>query len=207
MTESIAQGSVRGVLHPAAEARAAIVLAHGASSNCNSPLISALAAAFAEAGVTALRIDLAFRQARPSGPPHPSKGQLDRDGLHEAAQLVSGNYPLSIGGHSYGGRQATMLAAENPAVCDSLLLLSYPLHPPGKPLQLRTQHFPELRTRAMFVHGSRDSFGSPAEMEAALAAVSAARQLQIIERAGHDLRPVIKQPAAVVEAFLQFAGL
>jgi len=81
-----------------------------------------------------------------------------------------------------------MVAAEQPAVADSLLLLSYPLHPPDKPAQLRTAHFPALRTPAVFVHGTKDPFGSVEEMRAALALIPAAARLVIIEGAGHDLK-------------------
>ena len=80
-----------------------------------------------------------------------------------------------------------MLAAEDPALADGLLLLSYPLHPPGKPEQRRTAHFPALRAPALFVHGSRDPFGSHDEMCAALALIPAATELLTIEGAGHDL--------------------
>ena len=74
-----------------------------------------------------------------------------------------------LGGHSYGGRQSTMLAAEDPTLVAGLLLLSYPLHPPKRPTQLRTAHFPQLQTPALFVSGSKDEFGTPAELTAALA--------------------------------------
>jgi predicted alpha/beta-hydrolase family hydrolase len=80
-----------------------------------------------------------------------------------------------------------MVAAEDSKVADGLLLLSYPLHPPGKPEKLRTAHFPEIRIKAAFVHGGRDSFGSPEEMRSALALIPAATSLHILESAGHDL--------------------
>ncbi|HTR66165.1 MAG TPA: alpha/beta family hydrolase, partial [Terriglobales bacterium] len=92
-----------------------------------------------------------------------------------------------LGGHSYGGRQATMLCAEAPELADGLLLLSYPLHPPRKPEQLRTQHFPALRTPALFVHGTRDPFGSIEEMQSALKLVPGRTVLVRVEGAGHDL--------------------
>ncbi len=92
-----------------------------------------------------------------------------------------------LGGHSYGGRQATMLAAEEPEVADALLLLSYPLHPPEKPEQLRTAHFPQLQTPALFVHGTKDPFGTIEEMQAALKLIPAATQLMVAEKAGHAL--------------------
>jgi len=80
-----------------------------------------------------------------------------------------------------------MLAAEDPALADRLLLLSYPLHPPGKPQQLRTAHLPGLRAPVLFVHGSRDPFASTEELKAAITLISAPAQLLEIEGAGHDL--------------------
>ena len=94
---------------------------------------------------------------------------------------------VSLGGHSYGGRQASMLVAEDETIADALLLLSYPLHPPDKPQQLRTAHFANLRTPALFVHGSRDPFGSLDEMRAALSLIPTYTELVAIEGAGHDL--------------------
>jgi predicted alpha/beta-hydrolase family hydrolase len=95
---------------------------------------------------------------------------------------------IFLGGHSYGGRQASMLAAEQSELAERLLLLSYPLHPPNKPAQLRTAHFPDLRTPAVFVHGTGDPFGSIDELEAALTAIPARTDLLSIEGAGHDLK-------------------
>ena len=77
-------------------------------------------------------------------------------------RTVSGR--LFLGGHSYGGRQSSMLCAEEPDLVSGLLLLSYPLHPPRKPEQQRTQHLPDLRTPTLFVQGTRDPFGSIAEL-------------------------------------------
>ncbi len=80
-----------------------------------------------------------------------------------------------------------MLCADQPGLVEGLLLLSYPLHPPRKPDQLRTQHLPKLRTPALFVHGTSDPFGSPEEMESALHLIPAKTRLLRIEGAGHDL--------------------
>jgi len=99
-----------------------------------------------------------------------------------------------LGGHSYGGRQATMLAAADAALTDGRLAFSYPLHPPRSASQLRTNHFPKLRTPTLFVHGSRDPFGSPQEMKAALKLIPAETSLIIIEGATHDLAPGKQNP-------------
>ncbi|MBS1853669.1 MAG: dienelactone hydrolase family protein [Acidobacteria bacterium] len=181
---------VRGFLHrPERPSGDGLVLTHGAGANGQSALLQAVAEAFAGAGFLVLRCDLPFRQARPYGPPHPGAAARDREGLRHAVtslQRLAGGR-IFLGGHSYGGRQATMLCAEDPAVAAGLLLLSYPLHPPAKPQQLRTQHFPQLRTPALFVHGTVDGFGAIAEMESALQLVPAPTRLLVVEKAGHDL--------------------
>jgi predicted alpha/beta-hydrolase family hydrolase len=76
---------------------------------------------------------------------------------------------VTLGGHSYGGRQASLLAAEAPNLVEALLLLSYPLHPPKKPGQWRTAHFPKLQTPALFVSGTKDEFGTVDELRSAIA--------------------------------------
>ena len=94
---------------------------------------------------------------------------------------------MCLGGHSYGGRQCSILAAENPTVADALLLLSYPLHPPRQPAKPRTEHFAALRTPALFVHGTRDPFGSIAELEGAMRLIPARTVLIPVEGAPHGL--------------------
>jgi uncharacterized protein len=185
---------VRGLLHrPANPNGSGLVLSHGAGSNCQAPLLVALAETFAQAGYIVLRCDLPFRQDRPYGPPGPGDAKRDRAGLKNAVvalkNMASGR--IFLGGHSYGGRQSSMLCAEQPEnapeLAAGLLLLSYPLHPPRKPDQLRTQHFFTLRTPALFAQGTRDPFGSIAEIEQALKLISARTKLLPIEGAGHDL--------------------
>jgi uncharacterized protein len=166
-----------------------LLLTHGAGSNRNAPLLVALANAFSEHAVEVLRYDLPFRQDRAKGPPRPGDAARDREGLREQILKAREKSPEQIwlGGQSYGGRQSSMLAAETPGLVDRLLLLSYPLHAPGKPAQLRTAHFPKLNTPTMFVHGSRDAFGSLEEMRSAIALIPAPVTLIEVEGAGHDL--------------------
>ncbi len=94
---------------------------------------------------------------------------------------------IFLGGHSYGGRQSSMLCAESPDLVAGLLLMSYPLHPPRRPEQQRTQHLPSLHTSTLFVHGTHDAFGTISEMERALKMIPARRKLLPVEGAGHDL--------------------
>jgi uncharacterized protein len=181
---------VRGFLHrPAESVGDCLVLAHGAGSNCNAPLLVALAEAFCDVGFTVLRCDLPFRQQRPNGPPPRGSAERDQLGLRAAVACMrretSGR--VFLGGHSYGGRQASMLASDDPGVVERLLLLSYPLHPPQRPGELRTAHFPRLQVPALFIHGTHDGFGSEYEMAAALTLIPARTELQPVPGAGHEL--------------------
>jgi uncharacterized protein len=181
---------VRGYLHlPETPNGDALVLSHGAGSNAQAPLLIALAETFSVAGFTVLRCDLPYRQSRSFGPPGPGDAARDRAGLKNALaavkKMISGR--LFLGGHSYGGRQSSMLCAEEPTLVSGILLLSYPLHPPRKPEQQRTQHLPDLHTPALFVSGTRDPFGTIDELKQALKMIPAKTKLVAVEGAGHDL--------------------
>jgi len=209
ISDSSPSPSVRGFLHRPVNANGdGLVLTHGAGANCQAPLLVAVAEAFSGAGFTVMRCDLPFRQARPFGPPRPGDAAVDRAGLKRAVArlgtVISGR--IFLGGQSYGGRQASMLCAEAPDVARGLLLLSYPLHPPGKPEQLRTQHFSKLESPALFVHGTRDPFGSIEELESALKLIAGKTVLMPVQGAGHDLgfkgkAKRAELPGEVVKAF------
>jgi predicted alpha/beta-hydrolase family hydrolase len=210
--DQAADPAVRGFLHePENPNGSGLVLTHGAGGNAQAPLLRALAETFAAAGFTVLRCDLPFRQVRPFGPPGPGDAARDRTGLSNAVaalrKIVSEK--LYLGGHSYGGRQASMLCAEQPDLAAGLVLLSYPLHPPRRPEQQRTQHLPDLRTPTLFIHGTRDPFGSIEEMQRAIKMIPAPTKLIALEGAGHDLGFKGKGrkeelPAIVPEEFRKF---
>jgi uncharacterized protein len=203
---------VRGRLHRPTNANGdALVLTHGAGGNCNAPILVALAGVFCDAGFLVLRCDLPYRQDRPYGPPGPGDAKRDRAGLKNAVAAVQGmsSGRIFLGGHSYGGRQSSMLCSEEPDLVRGLLLLSYPLHPPRKPEQMRTQHFFNLRTPGLFVQGTRDPFGSIAEIEQAIKLIPAQTKLLTVENGGHDLgfkgRAKREElPAAVLKEFQMF---
>jgi len=181
---------VRGFLHEPAVANGdCLILTHGAGADCKALLLVALAECFYLSGWTVLRCDLPFRQERPHGPPPRGSAERDQNGLRAAVASMQRQTPgcIFLGGHSYGGRQASMLAAAKPDLVERLLLLSYPLHPPQRPGELRTAHFPSLQTPALFVQGTKDGFGSIAEIEAALKLISARTELLPVTGAGHEL--------------------
>jgi uncharacterized protein len=205
-----AEPAVRGFLHEPPQPNGdGLVITHGAGANCQSKLLIALADAFVDAGYFVLRCDLPFRQSRPQGPPFPAMAARDREGLRRAVDVLRARTAgrIFLCGHSYGGRQGSMLAAEQPQLVAGLLLLSYPLHPPRKPAQLRTAYFPQLKTPSLFVHGGRDPFGSHDEMKAALALIPARTMLLEIEGAGHELlgkKTEENLPTGIVQAFEHF---
>jgi predicted alpha/beta-hydrolase family hydrolase len=186
----IQQPDLGGWLHePGATLSGAIGLTHGAGGNANNPFLQALAAELCAGGWLVLRYDLPFR--RDGKTPNPRQAVQDREGIRAAAAFLRRYQPpiLALGGQSYGGRQTSLAAAESPALASALVLLSYPLHPPGKPEQLRTDHFPDLEQPCLFVQGTRDPFATPDELRAAAAAIRTRVTLRWIEQAGHSLPP------------------
>jgi uncharacterized protein len=182
--------AVRGFLHrPSGTVKDGLILTHGAGGNCRGPFLTALAEAFSDAGFVVLRCDLPFRQARSFGPPRAGEAARDRQGLKNAADVIQKIVPgrIFIGGQSYGGRQASMLCADEPELVNGLLLLSYPLHAPGRPDQLRTQHLPKLEMPVLVVQGTKDPFGSIEEIKSALKLIPGKTALLPVEGEGHDL--------------------
>ena len=211
--------AVRGWLHtPRAPNGDALILTHGAGSDCTAPLLVALGETFAGHGYVVLRCDLPFRQERRTGPPFPGNAERDRAGLRNAIAVLRKSVAgrIFLGGHSYGGRQATMFCAAEPELVKAapdkselvagLLLLSYPLHPPRKPEQLRIQHLPNLRTPSLFVQGTRDPFGSVEEITNALQLIPAKTELMTVQGVGHDLgfKGKAKAPQLPASIFAKF---
>ena len=207
--ELVNKAGVKGTLERLSGAsERALVLTHGAGSNSDAAILKAVGARLCADGWCVLRCDLPFRQKH-GGPPRPVEAAADREGLRQALRVlreeVGPGARLFLGGHSYGGRQATMLAAEDAALdAVGLLLMSYPLHPPAKPQQLRTAHLPSLRLPAFFAQGARDDFATREEMERALRLIPATTQLFMVDDAGHDLGGGKK--LAFLDAFVEFAA-
>jgi predicted alpha/beta-hydrolase family hydrolase len=182
---------VFGVVHePEDRPGLAVALTHGAGSGHDSPLLVRLAERLSGAGCLVLRYDLPFRRDRRGGVMSPAAQARDREGVAQAIAFLRarGADRLVAGGHSYGGRQTAMAAAEHPKLADALLLLSYPLHPPRKPEQKRTAYFPELQVPALFVHGTRDPFASIEELREEIATIPARTDVLVVEGAAHDLK-------------------
>ncbi|GAA4390272.1 alpha/beta hydrolase family protein [Tsukamurella soli] len=194
---------------PGAHPRAVAILAHGAGGNRDQAILTATAGESVLAGLRVVRIDLPFRRRRPKGPPSPSGQAADRAAFAEATERFAvDGVPTIWGGQSYGGRMASMAAAgvdggDGPAP-SGLLLLSYPLHPPGKPEKARTEHLPRIAVPTVFVHGRRDPFASEEELAAAAALIPAPTRIVTVA-AAHDLAPAKSgAPRLAAEAVADF---
>jgi len=199
--------SIAGVAHaPAGNPCGVVVLTHGAGGNRDSPLLQRVCDEWARRGWLAVRYDLPYRRRRPTGPPS-GAAAADRAGIVEAITLCRGLAagPLVAGGHSYGGRQTSMVvvaAAEaSPVEVDLLTLFSYPVHPPGKPERARTEHLPQIAVPTVFTHGTSDPFGTIAELRAAAALIAAPTAVVEVTGARHDLHSkTLDVPALAVDA-------
>ncbi|MGZ4576786.1 MAG: alpha/beta hydrolase family protein [Mycobacterium sp.] len=200
---------IAGIAHePDGSAAGVAVLTHGAGGNRDSPLLQQVCDEWARRGWLAVRYNLPYRRRRPTGPPSGSAA-ADRAGIVKAITLCRGLVagPLIAGGHSYGGRQTSMVVVAREAPVDLLALFSYPVHPPGKPERARTEHLPDIRVPTVFTHGTSDPFGTPDELRAAAALVTGTTAVVEIAGARHDLRSKTLNVAALaVDAALQLLG-
>ncbi|OBF63453.1 alpha/beta hydrolase [Mycobacterium sp. 852002-50816_SCH5313054-b] len=197
---------IAGIAHePAGSASGVVALTHGAGGDRDSPLLQQVCDEWARRGWLAVRYDLPYRRRRPKGPPSGSAA-TDRAGIVEAITVCRGlsGGPLIAGGHSYGGRQTSMVVASGKIGVDVLTLFSYPVHPPGKPERPRTEHLPDIRVPTVFTHGTSDPFGTPGELRDAAALIAAPTEIVEITGARHDLRSkTLDVPALAVEAALR----
>lgn len=171
---------------------AGLFLTPGAGSNADHPSLLAIEAAVAPLPV--IRHDFPYRRAGRRAPDRAPVLIADVVGAVPGAGWV-------LGGRSMGGRICSMAVADGLAAA-GLVLISYPLHPPGKPDRLRTEHLPRIEVPCLFVSGTRDAFGTPAELEAATATIPGEVTHVWVEGKGHDLKGSDQLIAESVVAFL-----
>lgn len=182
----------------------AVLLTPGAGTGASHPSLVALEHALAPLPVT--RVDFPYRKEGRKAPDRAPKLIASVRADAEAFSEETGVAPerIVLGGRSMGGRMCSMAVAEGlPAA--GLVLIAYPLHPPGKPEKLRTAHLPDLTVPCLFVSGTKDPFGTPEELEAATATIPGPVTHHWIEGARHDLRNKDAVVAEVVSAWI--AGL
>lgn len=200
---------IAGIAHePKGTPKGVAALTHGAGGSRESILLQEICDEWARRGWLAVRYNLPYRRRRPTGPPSGSAA-TDRAGIVEAIALCRARAggPLIAGGHSYGGRQTSMVVASEQVPVDALTLFSYPVHPPGKPERARIEHLPDIKVPTVFAHGTSDPFGTPEELREAAALITGTTAVVEIAGARHDLRSkTLNVPALAVDAALQLLG-
>jgi predicted alpha/beta-hydrolase family hydrolase len=186
------------------QARAALLLTPGAGADRDHSALVAIDEAVSGLGVVVERIDFPYRRA---GRRAPDKAPVLVAAVREAAAALAARAGVApdrvlLGGRSMGGRMCSMAVAEGlPAL--GLVLVSYPLHPPGKPERLRVEHFPGIRVPCLFVSGTRDAFASPEELAREAGAVSGPVTHVRIAGGDHGLRGRDEGVAAQVAEWIQ----
>ncbi|MDH6243889.1 alpha/beta family hydrolase [Mycobacterium sp. OTB74] len=196
---------IAGVAHqPDGKPTGAVLLTHGAGGNRDSPLLIRICDEWARNGWLAIRYNLPYRRRRPKGPPSGSAAS-DQQGIIDAIELARTltDGPVIAGGHSYGGRMTSMVAADG-ADLAVLTLFSYPLHPPGKPERARTAHLSAITSPTVFTHGTADPFGTIDELRAAAALIDGPAEIVEITGARHDLNSkTLDVPTLAVDAAMR----
>lgn len=175
--------------------RALFVFAHGAGAGQHHPFMAGVSKALAARGIDVVTFDFPYKRLQKSAPDRPPiLEQAFREAVG-AAQRWSQADRLFIGGKSMGGRIATHLAAQGLESLSGVVCFGYPLHPPGKPEQLRVAHLPAITVPMLVIQGERDAFGTPAELRPHLESIKADVGLHVIKRGDHSLSARGKSPS------------
>jgi predicted alpha/beta-hydrolase family hydrolase len=185
----------------------ALLLTPGAGAGRDQPALVAIERALKPDGVVVERMDFPYRRAGRRSPDRPPVlvAAVREGAAHLAEATGLAPEEIVLGGRSMGGRMCSMAVAEGLA-CAGLVLVSYPLHPPGKPNHRRSEHFGDLTRPCLFVSGTRDAFATPAELEEATAAIPGPVTLVLVEGGDHGLRGKDALVAATVREWLLDAG-
>jgi predicted alpha/beta-hydrolase family hydrolase len=181
------QGPKRGVDR-------AVLLAHGAGADMNAAALRAVADALGDAKIPSLRFDFPYRRSGRRAPDRPPV--LDAAVREAVADLARRTKlpveRLVLGGRSMGGRICSLVAGDptDPVPALGLALLGYPLHPPGKPETLRIEHFKRLTMPVLFASGTRDAFGTPAELKRHAKKIQGPVTFHWVETGDHSFKPL-----------------
>src|SRR5579883_2431213 len=178
---------------PRSRAGAILILAHGAGANQTSSFMLRFATSLAARGVDTVTFNFAYAEQRRRMPDRNDKLEGCYRTLIEAVR----------GGKSMGGRIASQVAASGQEGIAGLVFLGYPLHPPGRPDQLRWKHLADIRAPMLFVQGSRDAFGTPDELRAVFRGLATAPDLCVVEEGDHSFK-VPKRSATPQEQVYEF---
>jgi uncharacterized protein len=181
---------------------ATLILGHGAGGNQESSFMVAFGTGLATRGLHVVTFNFPYSELRRRGPDPPEKLEACYRAVVAKARAHGdlGSQPLVLGGKSLGGRIASHVTAgwdhESDDPPRALVFLGYPLHPPGRPEQLRISHLVRIRAPMLFVQGSRDSFGTPEEVRLATAKLGTPVRIDVVEGGDHSFTVPKKWPLA-----------
>jgi predicted alpha/beta-hydrolase family hydrolase len=179
------------------------VFAHGAGAGQTSPFIVRFASALAERGVQVITFNFPYMERGKRVPDRANALESCYRAVIREAVARSPGAALFVGGKSLGGRIATHVAASADDVAEQvsgIICLGYPLHPPGQPSRLRSEHLPRIRAPVLIAQGERDAFGSPEEIRTAIGAMEAPVKLFVVEGGDHSLSVGKSAPTRQVES-------
>jgi len=178
---------VTAIVYPPAGKRIPlrVILAHGAGSNQLSPSMTRMASALSGHGIETITFNFLYSEKRKKVPDKNDK--LEAVWRRLIGTFAGKSHPLVIGGKSMGGRIASQVAAADSSGITGLVFLGYPLHPPGRPEQLRSKHLPDIKAPMLFVQGSKDAFGTPDELKPILKPLKNA-ELCVVENGDHSFK-------------------
>jgi predicted alpha/beta-hydrolase family hydrolase len=185
---------------------ATLVLGHGSGADQESAFITRFARGLCTHGVDVLTFNFLYTEQQRRVPDRTEKLEACYRAVIAAARQHFGRAGVFIGGKSMGGRIATHLAAADDAGAlgiQGVVALGYPLHPPGKPQQLRAEHLPRINVPMLIVQGERDPFGTPDELRPILRALTTPVTLHVVEGGDHSLAPSRKTAAPATYEQLQ----
>ena len=202
----VGDNEVSAVFDAAGDADAPVfVCAHGAGGNLADRGVVATTKALREHGLHTVRFNFLYRERKSSRPDPMPKLTACITAVVEHTRKELNPDRLIIGGRSMGGRAASMMAAEDFA-CDGLLLLAYPLHPPGRPQQLRSAHLPSIHVPTLCINGTRDDFCTRSLMEDVMKTLSPTWRMHWIEGGDHSFH-VLKSSGRTDDDVLREIGL
>lgn len=185
--------SVTAILYPAAKqnrAEVTLILGHGAGANQSSGFLRMFGSGLAERGVDVVTFNFLYTEQGRKIPDPAARLESCYRAVIDATlkhKKLKGNR-LVIGGKSMGGRIASQVAAQHGEHLDGLVFLGYPLHPPGRPEKLRSEHLPKIKAPMLFVQGSRDAFGTKEEIAATIKKLKMPATLYPVEGGDHSLK-------------------
>ncbi len=178
---------VTAIVYPASGKRVPLrlILAHGAGSNQLTPSMTRMASVLSGHGIETITFNFLYSEKRKKVPDKNDK--LEACWRRIIETFAEKNRALVIGGKSMGGRIASQVAAADSSGIAGLVFLGYPLHPPGRPEQLRSKHLPDIKAPMLFVQGSKDAFGTPEELKPILKPLKNA-ELCVVENGDHSFK-------------------